>query len=66
MRDHYDFTGGVRGKYAARFADGNIVIQVDGDIPRDLAGNPIESPKGGKQAKTAKKSPARKAERRKS
>ena len=65
MRDHYDFTGGVRGKYAARFADGNYVIVVDGDIPRDLAGNPIAGPKPGKRAKSTKSALPRKAARRK-
>ena len=65
MRDHYDFSGGVRGKYAARFADGNVVIVVDGDIPRDLDGNPIQSPKPKKGAKTKRRAPATKAHRRK-
>jgi hypothetical protein len=65
MRDHYDFTGGVRGKYAARYAASRIVIVVDGDVPRDLDGNPISKPKAGKQPKTTRKSPARKAARRK-
>jgi hypothetical protein len=26
MRSHYDFFGGIRGKYAARYAEGNVVI----------------------------------------
>jgi hypothetical protein len=26
MRSHYDFSGGVRGKYAARFAEGANVV----------------------------------------
>ena len=26
MRDHYDFSGGVRGKYAARYAEGSNVV----------------------------------------
>lgn len=66
MRDHYDFAGGVRGKYAARFADGNVVIVVDGDIARDLDGNPVESPTPDKAAKTKRRAPTLKARRRKS
>ena len=65
MRDHYDFSGGVRGKYAARFADGNVVIVVDGDIPRNLDGNPIERPKPNTSAKTKRRAPTKKARRRK-
>ena len=26
MRDHYDFSGGVRGKYAARYGEGANVV----------------------------------------
>lgn len=26
MRDHYDFRGGVRGKYAAQFTEGSTVL----------------------------------------
>jgi hypothetical protein len=26
MRSHYDFSGGVRGKYAARYAEGTNVV----------------------------------------
>ena len=66
MRNHYDFTGGVRGKYAARYAASRIVIVVDGDVPRDLNGNPIASPKPKKRPKTKQRSRTRKAERRKS
>jgi hypothetical protein len=32
MRDHYDFSGGVRGKYAARFAEGSNVIVLAPDV----------------------------------
>ena len=34
MRDEYDFSGGVRGKYAARFAEGANVVVLDPDIAR--------------------------------
>ena len=34
MRDHYDFTGGVRGKYARRYAEGTNVVMLDPDIAR--------------------------------
>jgi len=32
MRDEYDFSGGVRGKYAGRFAEGSNVIVLDPDV----------------------------------
>ena len=31
MLEEYDFSGGVRGKYAARFAKGNVVV-LDPDV----------------------------------
>jgi hypothetical protein len=32
MREGYDFSGGVRGKYADRFADGSNVVVLDPDV----------------------------------
>ena len=32
MRDEYDFSKGVRGKYAGRFAEGTNVIVLDPDV----------------------------------
>jgi len=32
MRSHYDFSGGVRGKYAARYAEGTNVIVLAPDV----------------------------------
>ena len=32
MKAEYDFSQGVRGKYAARFAEGNNVIVLDPDV----------------------------------
>ena len=32
MRNHYDFTGGVRGKYARRYAEGTNVVVLDPDV----------------------------------
>ena len=32
MRDHYDFRGGVRGKYAGRYAKGTLVVVLDPDV----------------------------------
>jgi hypothetical protein len=32
MRDHYDFSGGVRGKYASRYAEGTNVVVLDPDV----------------------------------
>ena len=34
MRDHYDFSGGVRGKYARRYAEGTNVVVLDPDVAR--------------------------------
>ncbi len=32
MRPHYDFRGGVRGKYATRYAEGTNVVVLDPDV----------------------------------
>jgi len=32
MRRHYDFSGGVRGKYAKRYAEGTNVVVLDPDV----------------------------------
>jgi hypothetical protein len=32
MRDEYDFSGGVRGKYAARFAEGTNLVLLAPDV----------------------------------
>jgi hypothetical protein len=32
LRDDYDFSGGVRGKYAQRFAEGTNVVVLDPDV----------------------------------
>lgn len=32
MRSHYDFSGGIRGKYAARYAEGTNVIVLAPDV----------------------------------
>jgi hypothetical protein len=32
MRSHYDFSGGVRGKYAPRYAEGTNVIVLAPDV----------------------------------
>jgi hypothetical protein len=34
MRKHYDFTGGVRGKYARRYSEGSNVVVLDPDVAR--------------------------------
>lgn len=36
MRDEYDFTGGVRGKYAKRFAEGSNVVVLDPDVAAEF------------------------------
>ncbi|MFL6195616.1 MAG: hypothetical protein ACJ75H_15675 [Thermoanaerobaculia bacterium] len=32
MRDNYDFSQGVRGKYASRFAEGSRMVVLDPDV----------------------------------
>ena len=32
LRDEYDFSGGVRGKYSARFAKGSNVVVLDPEV----------------------------------
>ena len=32
MRDYYDFSGGVRGKYAKRYSQGTNVVVLDPDV----------------------------------
>ena len=34
MSDEYDFTGGVRGKYAKRFGQGSNVVVLDPDVAK--------------------------------
>ena len=34
MRNHYDFSRGVRGKYARRYAEGTNVVVLDPDVAR--------------------------------
>ena len=34
MRAYYDFSGGVRGKYARRYAEGTNVVVLDPDVSR--------------------------------
>lgn len=37
MLDEYDFSGGVRGKYVNRFAQGSSVVVLDPDVARVFA-----------------------------
>ena len=32
MREEYDFSGGVRGKYAARYEEGTNIVRLDRDV----------------------------------
>ncbi len=32
MREEYDFSGGVRGKYAERYAQGTNIVVLDADV----------------------------------
>jgi hypothetical protein len=34
MRTEYDFRGGIRGKYAARYAEGTNIVRLDADVAR--------------------------------
>ena len=36
MRAHYDFSGGIRGKYARRYAEGANVVVLDPDVAREF------------------------------
>ena len=36
MRDHYDFSGAVRGKYAKSFAEGTNVVVLDPDVAAQI------------------------------
>ena len=36
MRPEYDFSGGVRGKHAARFAAGTNVVLLDPDVAAEF------------------------------
>ncbi|HEY5161534.1 MAG TPA: hypothetical protein VII81_00860 [Terriglobales bacterium] len=37
MRPEYDFSKGVRGKYAARYAAGTNIVVLDPDVAREFA-----------------------------
>lgn len=34
IRDEYDFTGGVRGKYAAAYREGTNIVLLDADVAK--------------------------------
>jgi hypothetical protein len=34
MREEYDFSGGVRGKYAGRYAEGTNIVRLDPDVAK--------------------------------
>ena len=34
MRDHYDFSKGVRGKYAKQYAEGTNLVLLDPDVAK--------------------------------
>lgn len=36
VREEYDFRAGVRGKYAARFAEGSNVVVLDPDVAAEF------------------------------
>ena len=36
VRSEYDFSEGVRGKYASRFAEGTNVVVLDPDVAREF------------------------------
>jgi hypothetical protein len=40
LREEYDFSGGVRGKYAARYAEGSNVVVLDPDVAKDFPDAP--------------------------
>jgi hypothetical protein len=40
MRDEYDFSGGVRGKHAAHYAEGTNVVLLDADVAEVFRDSP--------------------------
>ncbi len=36
MREEYDFTNGVRGKYAERFAEGTNLVRLEPDVAKEF------------------------------
>jgi hypothetical protein len=36
MREEYDFTNGVRGKYAERFAEGTNLVRLEPDVAKQF------------------------------
>lgn len=36
MRDHYDFSNGIRGKYAKRYEEGTNVVLLDPDVAKEF------------------------------
>ncbi|MCE7902661.1 MAG: hypothetical protein DYH20_08410 [Gammaproteobacteria bacterium PRO9] len=36
MRDHYDFSNGVRGKYADRYKEGTNVVLLEPDVAKEF------------------------------
>lgn len=36
MRDHYDFSKGVRGKYAKRYKEDTNIVLLDPDVAKEL------------------------------
>ena len=41
MRAHYDFSEGIRGKYARRYAEGTNVVVLDPDVAREFPNGDI-------------------------
>ncbi len=36
MRDHYDFSKGAQGKYAARYKEGTNMVLLDPDVAKEF------------------------------
>lgn len=41
MKKEYDFSKGIRGKYARRFAEGNNVVVLDPDLAERFRGSDV-------------------------
>ena len=41
MRAQYDFSGGLRGKYARRYAEGTNVVVLDPDVAREFPNHDV-------------------------
>ena len=61
MQEEYDFSGGVRGKYAGRYAEGSNVVVLDPDVAEIFPDAALVNEALRALAKTAQKQGKRRA-----